>query len=153
MNTNLKEISKFIKKNNSYSDFNLVDNFLLNLNFTKINFKKNLIKGGSNIDKNNCIGGGEPSQPSQEPSQEPSEPSQEPSQPLQEPSEPSQEPIQELTVWTIKKGTILYHGSSNKKSFNDNFFNIGQDKLINFFTPDFKLLLEQTDANMKFKPN
>ena len=37
---NLKEISNFIKKNNSYSDFNIVNNFLCKLNYTKLSFNK-----------------------------------------------------------------------------------------------------------------
>lgn len=61
INNNLNEITDFIKKNDNYSDFNIINKFLFNLNFTKykLNFnKKNLLDnsqfiGGANNDQDN----------------------------------------------------------------------------------------------------
>ena len=42
-------------------------------------------------------------------------------------------------TYTIPEGTILYHSSSNKQGFNERYLKLGNDKLINFFTPHFRL--------------
>ncbi|AYV80327.1 MAG: hypothetical protein Gaeavirus32_5 [Gaeavirus sp.] len=42
-------------------------------------------------------------------------------------------------TYTIKKGTVLYHATINKRGFNTNQIKLGQDKLISFFTPNFRL--------------
>ena len=274
MNTNLKEISNFIKKNNSYSDFNLVNNFLLNLNFTKINFNKNLRGGLGNGDNNF-------SQPyMNNPNLPPPDmmtnnnlppymtnnnlppsdmmtnnnlppdmmmtnnnllpqdmittnnlpqdmmtnnnllpqdmitnnnlpqdmmtnnnllpqdmmtnnnllpqdmmtnnnllpqdmmmtnnnllppdmmtnnnlPNQMsniqklPDMYLQNPSYTTDR----LDTYTIKEGTILYHATSNKKGFNTNYINLGDDKLINFFTPNFRLASDKIEGCSVDKQN
>ena len=58
----LNEVSNFIKTNNNYSDLNIVDNLLLNLNFTKYRFNNKQFGGfygnpnGNPIDiKNNIM--------------------------------------------------------------------------------------------------
>jgi len=196
MNTNLKEISNFIKKNNSYSDFNLVDNFLLNLNFTKINFKKNLIGGYNDIyqqtdytnlpqqtdytnlpqqtDYTNL-----PQQTDYTNLPQQTDYSMIPQQTdytnLPQQTDYSMIPQQtdysmipqqtdniqklpdmylqnpsfttdQIDTYTIKEGTILYHATSNKKGFNTNYLNLGQDKLINFFTPNFRLASDKIEG-------
>ena len=132
MNTNLKEISNFIKKNDSFSDFNLVNNFLLNLNFTKMNFKKNLTGGNNNV------------------------------QPLDDTLFKQQSNINSLKLsniedkiktYTIKKDTILYYATSNKKGFDDNYLNFGKDKLISFFTPNFILASDKIQHHSTDKEN
>jgi hypothetical protein len=210
MNTNLKEISNFIKKNNSYSDFNLVNNFLLNLNFTKINFNKNLVGGDDpnlqppqmfdpnlqppqmfdpniqppqmfdpNIQPPQMFDPNiQPPQmfdPNIQPPQmfDPNIPPDmiDPSQPpdMIDPSQPPQmASIQKLPdmylenppyttdrleTYTIKEGTILYHATSNKKGFNTNYINLGQDKLINFFTPNFRLASDKIEGCSVDKQN
>ena len=185
MNSNLKEISSFIKKNNSYSDFNLVDNFLLNLNFTKIDFnkKKNLIGGISEPHKNsegNLIGGlentgqldnnpyqGQPPYSYQSQGQPPYS-YQDQGQQQDYQFQDQQNNINKLPdmylenppfttdkveTYTIKEGTILYHATSNKKGFNTNYINLGQDKLINFFTPNFRLASDKIEGCSVDKQN
>jgi hypothetical protein len=202
MNSNLKEISTFIKKNNSYSDFNLVDNFLLNLNFTKIDFnkKKNLI-GGKEVEElypnqgplpsyeETILNQGQLPQYSyqgQQPSYEEAILNQGPlpqySYQEQQPSyreailnqgqdfqfQDQQNNINKLPdiylknppfttdkveTYTIKEGTILYHATSNKKGFNTNYINLGQDKLINFFTPNFRLASDKIEGCSVDKQN
>lgn len=179
MNTNLKEISNFIKKNNSYSDFNLVNNFLLNLNYTKINFKKNLIGGdgyGTNlpqvmIDPNlpNTMNNPnlssamiDPNLPNTmnntnlqptmiNPNLQPDMTSIQklPDMYLQNPSYTTDR----METYTIKEGTILYHATSNKKGFNTNNINLGQDKIINFFTPNFRLASDKIEGCSVDKQN
>jgi hypothetical protein len=150
MNSNLKEISNFIKKNNSYSDFNLVNDFLINLNFTKINFKKNLV-GGTDFSQD-IYNTNLPSQinntylsqdiydnnlPSKIADIE-----KLPDMYLKNPSYTSDG----VQTYTIKEGTILYHATTNKKGFNTNYINFGQDKLINFFTPNFRLASDKIEG-------
>lgn len=162
MNTNLKEISNFIKKNNSYSDFNLVNNFLLNLNFTKINFNKNL-RGG--MDPNlppvlhdpnlpTMINANLPPAISTIPNIQPemninTQTQKLPDMYLQNPPYTTDR----LETYTIKEGTILYHATSNKKGFNTNYINLGQDKLINFFTPNFRLASDKIEGCSVDKQN
>ena len=163
MNTNLKEISTFINKNNSYSDYNLVHDYLLNLNFTKMNFKNNNLTGGTipppniiepniidpNMSNSNIIDPNiiysdpgleivEPITISNNMKQQnpyPSNIEKLPDMYLQNPSYTSNQ----MNTYTIKEGTILYHATTNKKGFNSTELNLGQDKLINFFTPNFRL--------------
>ena len=40
---------------------------------------------------------------------------------------------------TIQKGIILFYASNNKKGFNPENIQLGNDNLISFFTPNFKL--------------
>lgn len=116
MITNLKEISNFMNKNNSYSDFNLVNDLLLNLNFTKINFKKNLT-GGYETHKT-----------------------------------PKITETPKILTFTIKKGTILFHSSKNKKGFNTNNLNLNNNT-FNLFTPNFKLASDKIDFDNEDKSN
>ena len=51
----LNHVSNFIKTNNNYSDLNIVDNLLLNLNFTKYRFNNNKQFGGNIIQNTNDI--------------------------------------------------------------------------------------------------
>ena len=152
MNTNLKQISTFIKKNNSYSDYNLVNQHLLNLNFTKMNFKNNNLIGGNELPSNminpniidpNMI---DPNITQQIPY---SNIEKLPDMYLQNPTYTSNQ----INTYTIKEGTILYHATSNKKGFNTNELNLGQDKLINFFTPNFRLASDKIEGCSVDKQN
>jgi len=163
MNTNLKEISSFINKNNSYSDYNLVNDFLSNLNFTKINFKNNNLIGGTLsdniihpiadpnfVDPNfvdpNFI---DPNITQISQIQQSSNIEKLPDMYLQNPPYTSNQ----INTYTIKEGTILYHATTNKKGFNTNELNIGQDKLINFFTPNFRLASDKIEGCSVDKQN
>lgn len=41
-------------------------------------------------------------------------------------------------TYTIRQGTILYHGTK-QRGFDTNLINLGNDKLVKFFTPDLRL--------------
>ena len=153
MNNNLKEISTFINKNNSYSDYNLVQDFLLNLNFTKMNFKNNNLTGGANpppnvIDQNiiysehNFEIQNPPIITQMTQMTQPLNINKLPDMYLQNPPYTSNQ----INTYTIKEGTILYHATTNKKGFNTNELNLGQDKLINFFTPNFRLASDKIEG-------
>lgn len=43
------------------------------------------------------------------------------------------------TLYTIPKGTIIYHGSLNKESFNPFDIRLGDDRLVAYFSPNKKL--------------
>lgn len=43
------------------------------------------------------------------------------------------------TLYTIPRGTILYHGSLYKESFNPFDIRLGEDKLVSFFSPNKRL--------------
>jgi hypothetical protein len=49
-------------------------------------------------------------------------------------------------TYTIKKGTILYHGTVNKRGFNTKEIKLGKDKLISFFTPNFRLASDKIEG-------
>jgi len=186
MNTNLKEISNFIKKNNSYSDFNLVNNFLLNLNFTKINFNKNLVGGvepnlsSAIYDSNLPSAIYDPYLPHDMMEHNLPYDMMEHNLPhdmmehnlphdmMEHNLPPVMSNIQKLPdmylqnppyttdkleTYTIREGTILYHATSNKKGFNTNYINLGQDKLINFFTPNFRLASDKIEGCSVDKQN
>ncbi len=179
MNTNLKEISTFIKKNNSYSDYNLVNDFMSNLNYTKINYNNvnnNLFGGNGNNQlvayvPNQQISYMQPDQQMplmRENSQMPQFSQQMPLMTQQMPLMTQQMPLmtqvsnieklpdmylqnpsyttEEVNTYTIKEGTILYHATSNKKGFNKNQIDLGKDKLINFFTPNFRLASDKIEG-------
>jgi hypothetical protein len=149
MNTNLKEISNFIKKNNSYSDFNLVDNFLLNLNFTKINFNKKLT-GGTTQQPQQIEQIGQIKQIKQiEQIKQIGQIEQISNENLKVPPHA----IEQNETYTIKQGVILYHATTNKKGFNTTQLNLGQDKLINFFTPNFRLASDKIEGCSVDKQN
>ena len=44
-----------------------------------------------------------------------------------------------INTYTIIEGTILYHASTQKKGFNTNNIMLGNDNIISFFTPNFRL--------------
>ena len=43
------------------------------------------------------------------------------------------------TLFTIPKGSLLYHGSLNKESFNPYDIRLGDDKLVSYFSPNKRL--------------
>lgn len=43
------------------------------------------------------------------------------------------------TLYSIPRGTILYHGSLNRESFNPYDIRLGDDKLVSFFSPNKRL--------------
>jgi hypothetical protein len=45
----------------------------------------------------------------------------------------------QIKTYTIEKGINLYYASNNKKGFNPGNIQLGNDNLISFFTPNFKL--------------
>lgn len=184
---NLLNVIDFIKKNNTYSDYSIIDNFMSNLNFTKYRFKKNL---------NNLLGGAgenlpeltvqpyltvQPDLAAQPEILEldnqidnlssgqyiPNENEQciykkitnpdgsvvsqkicgekiitMPDIFLPKPSFVSSE----TSTYTIKKGTILYHATVNKRGFDTKEIKLGKDKLIAFFTPNFRLASDKIEG-------
>ena len=44
-----------------------------------------------------------------------------------------------VNTYTIPEGTILYHATTNKKGFNTYELDLGQNKELLFFTPNFRL--------------
>ncbi len=204
---NLKKISDFSKNNNNYSDFNLVSNLLLNLNFTKYrsNKKSQVLKGGNiegqmPLDPTQMIPGVVPqiihSQMPLDPTQMmPSPIPQIPGVILDQSQGQSINPMMgvssqgsiqenlvqgkkcreemiqnpdgtfikreicdnymsmfpnmylpkpnfvsgEIKTYTIPKGTVLYHSVDNKRGFNTNNIQLGNNGTIIFFTPNFRL--------------
>ena len=49
-------------------------------------------------------------------------------------------------TYTIRKGTILYHANINKRGFNTKEIKLGKDKLISFFTPNFRLASDKIEG-------
>ena len=164
---NLEQISNFTTKNKTYSDFNLINNFLYNLNFTNINYKKKLHNqlGGTHIDPynvnqidlNNNFNQIDPNNINQidhnfnhldlnninqiDPN----------FNHLDLNNLNENIPIPDYTsdvikTYTIKEGTILYHSTSNKKGFNTNYIKLGKDNIISFFTPNFKLASDNIEG-------
>ena len=43
------------------------------------------------------------------------------------------------SLYSIPKGSILYHGSLNRESFNPYDFRLGDDKLVAYFSPNKRL--------------
>lgn len=52
----------------------------------------------------------------------------------------------EIKTYTIKKGTILYHSVTNKRGFNTQNIQLGKDKIILFFTPNFRLASDKIEG-------
>jgi hypothetical protein len=52
----------------------------------------------------------------------------------------------ETNRYTIKKGTILYHSTVNKRGFDTKEIKLGKDKLISFFTPNFRLASDKIEG-------
>jgi len=52
----------------------------------------------------------------------------------------------DTNTYTIKKGTILYHATVHKRGFNTNEIRLGKDKLISFFTPNFRLASDKIEG-------
>ncbi len=59
----------------------------------------------------------------------------------------------EVKTYTIQKGINLYYASDNKKGFNPNNIQLGNDNLISFFTPNFKLASDRIGACNINNPN
>ena len=51
-----------------------------------------------------------------------------------------------MNTYTIKKGTILYHATTQKRGFDTNEIRLGKDKLISFFTPNFRLATDKIEG-------
>ena len=51
-----------------------------------------------------------------------------------------------INTYTIRKGTILYHATVNKRGFNTKEIRLGKDKLISFFTPNFRLASDKIEG-------
>ena len=49
-------------------------------------------------------------------------------------------------TYIIKKGTILYHATVQKRGFNTSEIRLGKDKLISFFTPNFRLASDKIEG-------
>ena len=49
-------------------------------------------------------------------------------------------------TYIIKKGTILYHATIHKRGFNTKEIRLGKDKLISFFTPNFRLASDKIEG-------
>jgi hypothetical protein len=49
-------------------------------------------------------------------------------------------------TYTVKKGTILYHATVHKRGFNTNEIRLGKDRLISFFTPNFRLASDKIEG-------
>jgi len=157
---NLKEISNFAKTNKHFSDFNIVNNILYNLNFTK--YKSNINQfGGSpensdNIDNNEELQQYGPQQYQQYGPQQYQQydPQQyiNPQQYGQQYSFPDVYLIKpnfitdEIKTYTIKKGTKLYHSVTNKRGFNTQNIQLGNDNIILFFTPNFRLASDRVEG-------
>jgi len=43
------------------------------------------------------------------------------------------------TLYTVPKGTLLYHGSLNRESFNPYDIRLGDDRLVSYFSPNKRL--------------
>ncbi len=205
---NLQNISDFSKKNNSFSDFNIVKNVFLNLNFTKYRTNKKITQTGGQGEIPGTIGlpnpidttgqmGMQPPMIIDQTTGNPMGPPMPAGVPLpmdmvgttQNPSltgfvpqgmTPQTDSTQrvcrqetitnpdgsiikreicdnymsmfpdlylpkpsfvtgEIKTFTIPKGTVLYHSVDNKRGFNTENIQLGNDKIIVFFTPNFRL--------------
>lgn len=154
----LNEVSNFIKTNNDYSDLNIVDNLLYNLNFTKYRFNNNKQIGGNvndpiiqqaidaGVDEQLAIDAMEKAktdlgiqgQQGFQDQQQNFIPKQEKylfnNQYLEKPPFVTNE----IKTYTIPKGTILYYGVKNKRGFNPENIDFGSYQ-ISMLTPNFNL--------------
>jgi hypothetical protein len=125
-NNNLLNISDFSKTNNHFSDYNLINNFLLDMDFIQYRSNNTLIQSGGSVNIPFTI------------------PEQQQQQELLVLEKNKvlisniSQPFKKLYI--IKKGTILYHNSSCK-NINKNVINIHNMKLKYMFTPYFKLAI------------
>ena len=53
---------------------------------------------------------------------------------------------QSSNTYTIKAGTILYHAATNKRGFNTHNIELGNDRVILFFTPNFRLASDRIEG-------
>ena len=51
-----------------------------------------------------------------------------------------------ISTYTIPVGTILYHSTEKKRGFNTNYIKFGNDKIITFFTPNFRLASDKIEG-------
>jgi hypothetical protein len=241
---NLLDVVNFMKKNKTFSDYKLINNFISNLNFTKYRFNNKQLGGADTpdqeampvLDPNMPAMAPDPNMPAMAPepnmpamAPEPNMPAMVPGvppispnptnmgQPLaqlaQEPQEPQSDQmiipeVEELTeeidgfgksqlelgvndnadcvykkitnsdgtqitqkicgqkiitmpdmflprptfansginTYTIRKGTIMYHATVNKRGFDTREIRLGKDKLISFFTPNFRLASDKIEG-------
>ena len=217
---NLLEIANFMKNNNNFSDFNLINEFLIDLNFTK--YRSNNQTGGNApvlIQQTEQMQQMQPQMQQMQPQMQPQiQPQMQPQMQQMQPQMQSQmqsqmQPQMKETVrfnieeeiknigensdnlgindsecvyeriknsdgtyiqqkkcnqkivtmpdmflpkptflysgvntYTIKKGTILYHATVNKRGFNPNEIKLGKDVLISFFTPNFRLASDKIEG-------
>jgi hypothetical protein len=59
----------------------------------------------------------------------------------------------QIKTYTIQKGVNLYYASNNKKGFNPDNIQLGNDNLISFFTPNFKLASDRIGSCDINNPN
>ncbi len=59
----------------------------------------------------------------------------------------------QIKTYTIQKGINLYYASNNKKGFNPGNIQLGNDNLISFFTPNFKLASDRIGSCDINNPN
>lgn len=176
-NSNLDKISNFIKKNNSFSDFTHVNNFLLNLNYTNLKFQNNnnYQKGSGygygynynneNLIKQQSVNMTNPQFTNQHLVQSENIMPIIPSHINQNQNQTNLQMLPDMNLqnpgyttdykntYTIKEGTILFHATTNKKGFNTNYIELGKDKLINFFTPNFRLASDRIEGCSVDKQN
>lgn len=62
-------------------------------------------------------------------------------------------PSNQISTFTIPAGTILYHATTNRKGFNTQYMELGNDKLILFFTPNFRLASDKIEGCSLDKQN
>ncbi len=222
----LREISNFSKNNNNYSDLNIVNNLLRNLNFTKYRFN-NINKNSQIGGKTDCIVGEDGVEHCNEDGLEPIKVvpqfinkninpviqndlaleqqkeqiienlEEETGKDRKEIEEAVDESIKEelnnsqmientmgnpmmgnqmmgnpsqpmflnkflakpdfvsnqIKTYTIQKGINLYYASNNKKGFNPENIQLGNDNLISFFTPNFKLASDRIGSCDINNPN
>ena len=184
--SNLNKISSFMEKNNYFSDFNHVNDLLLNLNYTNLKFnqkpKQKLSdhQYGGEGEQTNIINEQLPMQNQlvqdqlvlnqlvqDQLVQDQLVQDQLVQNQMVQDQLVQEQIVQEnnslktpqdiylpnpkytsdqINTYTIKEGTILYHATVNKKGFNTNYIELGKDKLINFFTPNFRLASDKIEA-------
>lgn len=62
-------------------------------------------------------------------------------------------PSNQISTFTIPAGTILYHATTKRKGFNTQYMELGNDKLILFFSPNFRLASDKIEGCSLDKQN
>jgi hypothetical protein len=201
---NLLNVVNFMKENKNFSDYNLINNFIFNLNFTKYRFNNNTMVKKQLGGDGDIISDTPPhDMPGIMPPQEmPDMPPQTGQDDMIIPEvEDLTEQIEDFgnsdiglgindnedctykkiqnedgtvvtqricgqkiitmpdmflpkptfmysgtNTYTIRKGTIMYHATVNKRGFNTKEIKLGKDKLISFFTPNFRLASDKIEG-------